>query len=181
MVSIHLRIRPQHHAQVRQRVLDIRGRNAYGGEYLISGRFNSKLILLPGGQRFYRAWGEFELGNPGQFVVATDTSWPMGISMAGSQIHQLTDGWTYMADGSSSVWCDDKSGTAFVDYVAFGVDWGFGYGGTFRRPKRAGYTKTAISLPQGHAGTGGRRIKPRCWSRKAATRPRATPTWAFIA
>ena len=48
-----------------------------------------------------------------------------------------------------------------------GVDWGFGYGGTQGR-QRAGYTKTAISLPQGHAGTGGRRTKTR-WLVSAAT------------
>ena len=54
-----------------------------------------------------------------------------------------------MADGSSSVWCDDKSGTAFVDYVAFGVDWGFSYGGTFRASEAGGIYKNSYLTATG--------------------------------
>ena len=125
------------------------GETAYGGEFLISGRFNSSSFCYQEGSGFTALGVSLSWENPGQFVVATDTSGPMGISMAGSQIHQLTDGWTYMADGSSSVWCDDKSGTAFVDYVAFGVDWGFGYGGTFRASEAGGIYKNSYLTATG--------------------------------
>ena len=47
------------------------------------------------------------------------------------------------------MWCDDKSGTAFVDYVAFGVDWGFGYGGTFRASEAGGIYKNSYLTATG--------------------------------